>query len=97
MPLRIEYGLKAADYANQLDKKTHEAFLRIDTVGWALIEVNELDEALQQIEAGLQILEHLDSNNADVFDLKVWGLALKSRLFLKSSDPEKAEGILKKL
>ncbi|MGF6952802.1 LuxR family glucitol operon transcriptional activator [Neobacillus sp. B4I6] len=97
LPLRIEYGLKAADYANQLDKKTHEAFLRIDTVGWALIEVNELDEALQQIEAGLQILEHLDSNNADVFDLKVWGLALKSRLFLKSSDPEKAEAILREV
>ncbi|MFP5110290.1 NB-ARC domain-containing protein [Neobacillus sp. C211] len=97
LPLRIEYGLKAADYAYQLDKKTHEAFLRIDTVGWALIEVNELDEALQQIEAGLQILEHLDSNHADVFDLKVWGLALKSRLFLKSSDPEKAEAILREV
>jgi LuxR family transcriptional regulator, glucitol operon activator len=97
LPLRIEYGRKAADYANQLERKTLEALFRIDTLGWALIEVNDLEGALQQIEAGLQILEHLNSDLTDVSDLKVWGLALKSRLFLKANKREKAKAILEKL
>jgi LuxR family transcriptional regulator, glucitol operon activator len=97
LPLRIEYGMKAADYANQLKKNTLEAFFRIDTVGWALIEVNDLDSALLEIEAGIQILERLNSDHNDVYDLKVWGLALKSRLFLKASDHEKAEAILEEI
>lgn len=97
LPLRIEYGLKAADYANQLGKNTLEAFFRIDTVGWALMEVNDLDGALLQIKSGLEILEQLNSGHTDVYDLKVWGLALKSKLFLKVSDSEKAEAILEEV
>lgn len=79
LPLRIEYGCKAADAAHQLGKHTREAFFRIDTSGWALMEVNDLDGALQQIEAGLKILEQSDAH--DAYDLKVWGHALKARLF----------------
>ncbi|MDL5140368.1 tetratricopeptide repeat protein [Bacillus atrophaeus] len=94
LPLRIEYGRKAADAAHQLGKHTLEAFFRMDTAGWALMEVNDLDGALQQIEAGLKILEQSDSADHDVHDLKVWGLALQSRLFLKAGSHEKAEAIL---
>lgn len=97
LPLRIEYGLKAADYANQLEKNMLEAFFRIDTVGWALMEVNNLDESLRQIEAGLQILERLNSAHTDVYDLKIWGIALKSKLFLKANDLEKAEAIIEEV
>ncbi|XBP84067.1 NB-ARC domain-containing protein [Bacillus velezensis] len=94
LPLRIEYGRKAADAAHQLGKHTLEAFFRIDTAGWALMEVNDLDGALQQIEDGLKILEQSDTEEQDVHDLKVWGLALQSRLFLKAGSHEKAEVIL---
>ncbi|MFO3790964.1 tetratricopeptide repeat protein [Bacillus mojavensis] len=94
LPLRIEYGRKAADAAHQLGKHTREAFFRIDTAGWALMEVNDLDGALQQIEAGLKTLEQSDTEEQDVHDLKVWGLALQSRLFLKGGSHEKAEAIL---
>ncbi|MEC0586419.1 NB-ARC domain-containing protein [Bacillus spizizenii] len=94
LPLRIEYGRKAADAAHQLGQNTREAFFRIDTAGWALMEVNNLDGALQQIEAGLKTLEQSDTEEQDVHDLKVWGLALQSRLFLKGGSHEKAEAIL---
>ncbi|MCY8914496.1 tetratricopeptide repeat protein [Bacillus atrophaeus] len=97
LPLRIEYGCKAAEYANQLGKYTLEAFFRMDTAGWALMEVNDFDGALQQIEAGLKILEQSDSADHDVHDLKVWGLALQSRLFLKAGHHEKAEAILNEI
>ncbi|MEG7283702.1 NB-ARC domain-containing protein [Bacillus sp. 0909A] len=94
LPLRIEYGRKAADAAHQLGQHTREAFFRIDTAGWALMEVNDLDEALQQIEAGLKTLEQSDTEEQDVHDLKVWGLALQARLFLKAGQQKKAEAIL---
>ncbi|MGG1229810.1 NB-ARC domain-containing protein [Bacillus halotolerans] len=94
LPLRIEYGRKAANAAHQLGKHTLEAFFRIDTTGWALMEVNDLDGALQQIEAGLKTLEQSDTGEQDVHDLKVWGLALQSRLYLKAGSHEKAEAIL---
>ncbi|MCY8514633.1 tetratricopeptide repeat protein [Bacillus atrophaeus] len=97
LPLRIEYGRKAADAAHQLGKHTLEAFFRMDTAGWALMEVNDLDGALQQIEAGLKILERLDAADTNVHDLKVWGLALQSRRFLKAGNFEKAETILKEI
>ncbi|MFT4402003.1 NB-ARC domain-containing protein [Bacillus sp. SW14] len=97
LPLRIEYGCKAADAAHQLGKHTREAFFRIDTAGWALMEVNDLDGALQQIDAGLKILEQSDAADHDALDLKVWGLALQSRLFLKAGQQEKAETILNKI
>lgn len=95
LPLRIEYGRKAADAAHQLGQHTREAFFRIDTAGWALMEVNDLDGALQQIEAGLRILEQSDTH--DAHDLKVWGHALKARLFLKDRQQEKAETILNEI
>ncbi|MGX4764855.1 NB-ARC domain-containing protein [Bacillus mojavensis] len=94
LPLRIEYGRKASDAAHQLGQNTREAFFRIDTAGWALMEVNNLDGALQQIEAGLKTLEQSDTEEQDVHDLKVWGFALQSRLFLKGGSHEKAEAIL---
>ncbi|QSX23340.1 NB-ARC domain-containing protein [Priestia megaterium] len=97
LPLRIKYGKIAADYTKQLRKHTHEAFFRIDTLGWALMEVNNLDESLLQIDAGLKTLDQLSSDNSDVYDLKAWGLALKARLFLKKNNPKKAEGILKEV
>ncbi|MCI4169190.1 NB-ARC domain-containing protein [Bacillus spizizenii] len=97
LPLRIEYGSKAADAAHLLGKHTREAYFRIDTAGWALTEVNDLDGALQQIEAGLKILEQSDAAEHDVHDLKVWGHALKARLFLKAGQQEKAETILNEI
>lgn len=95
LPLRIEYGRKAADAAHHLGQHTREAYFRIDTSGWALMEVNDLDGALQQIEAGLKILEQSDAH--DAYDLKVWGHALKARLFLKDGQQEKAETILNEI
>ncbi|KSW01621.1 transcriptional regulator [Bacillus velezensis] len=92
LPLRIEYGLKAAGAAHQSGEHTREAYFRIDTAGWALMEVNDSDGALRQIEAGLKILEQSGAPDHD--DLKVWGTALQSRLLLKIGEPEKAAAML---
>ncbi|MBV6738207.1 tetratricopeptide repeat protein [Priestia megaterium] len=97
LPLRIKYGKIAADYAKQLRKHTHEAFFRIDTLGWALVEVNNLDDSLLQIDSGLKTLDQLSSDSSDVYDLKAWGLALKARLLLKKNNPNKAECILEEV
>jgi LuxR family glucitol operon transcriptional activator len=97
LPLRIKYGKIAADYAKQLRKHTYEAFFRIDTLGWALMEVNNLDGSLLQIDSGLKTLDQLSSDRSDVYDLKAWGLALKARLLLKKNNPNKAECILEEV
>lgn len=89
LPLRIEYGLKATDAAHQSGEHTWEAYFRIDTAGWALMEVNDLDGALKQIEAVLKILEQSGAPVHD--DLKVWGLALQSRLLLKTGEKKRKQ------
>ncbi|MED4073303.1 NACHT domain-containing protein [Priestia endophytica] len=97
LPLRIQYGLEAADYAHQLNDKVSEALIRIDIIGWALMEVNKLEEAYSQIEEGLHILKATDETHQEAHDLKIWGLALKSKLFLKTDRIEEAKKILKKI
>jgi LuxR family glucitol operon transcriptional activator len=92
--LRIEYGLKAADAAHHLEKQTLEALFRIDTAGWALIEMGSLDEGLRQIEAGLQLLEQLNPKDPEVCDLRVLGLVFKSRYYLKVNQPTMTAVIL---
>ncbi|CAN2254755.1 hypothetical protein STFR1_60262 [Bacillus vallismortis] len=40
------------------------------------MEDNDLDGALQQIQAGRKILDQLAVENPDAHDLKIWGLSL---------------------
>jgi LuxR family glucitol operon transcriptional activator len=95
LPLRIEYGLKAADAAHQIANHTLEALFRIDTVGWAYTEIGNLEEGLYQVESGLQELDGLNSEDTDVRDLRVLGLVFKSRIHLKIRQFEYAAVLLK--
>ncbi|MTT31115.1 transcriptional regulator [Terrilactibacillus sp. BCM23-1] len=97
LPLRIEYGLKAAEAANDLQNPLLEALFRIDTVGWALTEMDDLNEGLKQIEAGLQILDSLNAELNDVNDLKILGISLKSKIYLKKMDLKKASNLLEEI
>ncbi|MGM0884218.1 MAG: transcriptional regulator [Bacillota bacterium] len=94
LPMRIEYGLKAARAALSFNRETLSSLFLIDTVGWALLEIGLLDEGLRRIEAGLRILEELDPSDPEVQDLKVLGLAFKAKYYLKTDQREKVAEIL---
>lgn len=96
LPMRIEYGLKAASAALSLNKDKLSALFLIDTVGWALIEIGLPGEGMRRIEAGNLILEKLDPSDPEVQDLKVLGLAFKAKIHLITDQLEKVTDILEK-
>ena len=96
LPTRIEYGLQAARAALKLDREALGALFLIDTAGWALIEVGLLDEGLRRIEAGIQILENMNSNDPEVIDLMMLGFSTKARLYLKRGRPDLASEMIDK-
>ncbi|WP_258881621.1 tetratricopeptide repeat protein [Paenibacillus sp. sptzw28] len=94
LPMRIEYGLKAARAALSFNRETLSALFLIDTAGWALLEIGLLDEGLHRIEGGLRVLENLDPHDPEVQGLKVLGLTFKAKYYLKTFQREKAAEIL---
>ena len=57
LPLRIEYGMKAADAAKEEQQWLLETLFRIDMIGWACFELGDMELGLQQIHMSLAILE----------------------------------------
>jgi LuxR family glucitol operon transcriptional activator len=97
LQLRIEYGHKAADAANRLERYDLEALFRIDTIGWALIEIGDLSEGIRQIELGLVALEQLEPEYAAVQNLRVLGLAFLAKSYLKSNQIVNTTSILNEI
>jgi LuxR family glucitol operon transcriptional activator len=94
LQLRIEYGHKAADAANQLERHDLEALFRIDSIGWALIETGDFKEGARQIELGLSILDQLEPDHATFPNLSVLGRAFLAKSYLKLNDTVKAAAML---
>lgn len=53
---RQRYAGAAIEYLDKIGRSAEEALLRIDALGWTLIEERRFDDAKWQIERGLQLL-----------------------------------------
>jgi len=56
LPVRIEYGLKAANAAHQQQSWIYEALFKIDTIAWACFELGDHEVAYKHLHASLKIL-----------------------------------------
>ena len=91
IPKRLQYAQKAAEDANRLGQKIDEALLRIDALGWTLLEVGRFAEATQEIIRGLHIAKNLASNN-----LIALAYAFLSGVYLEQDDILQASSIIDK-
>jgi hypothetical protein len=99
LPLRIRFGVKAAEAAGRLNRGLQEALLRIDTVGWACFETGRGEEGLAQVEKGLAIAESVDASTDSVArkerdDLRSLGLQFKARYEADRGQPDRAQALL---
>lgn len=88
---RLKYASRAADAANRLGQFVDEAILRIDGIGHIHIEKGELDEAEQEIQAGLQIAKGLEPTGQDAKDLQALAYAFLARIDLQRVDKAKTQ------
>ncbi len=83
---RVSYGRRAAEAAHALGRYADEALLRIDALGWALTETENLSEAAHEIQTGLQIAATLLSEQALAHDMAALGYAFLARVYLEQED-----------
>lgn len=73
---RLKYVHAAIDTLQASRRNADEALLRIDALGWTLVEEGRLTEAEQEIRRGLALAEGLTgTENADLIPLAYVGLA----------------------
>lgn len=99
LPLRIRFGLKAAEAAGRLNRRLQEALFRIDTVGWACFEIGRREEGLAQVEKGLAIVKTVGAASGigerkERDDLLSLGLQFKARYFVDRGEPGRARSLL---
>ncbi|MBV9688963.1 MAG: hypothetical protein JO202_04545, partial [Ktedonobacteraceae bacterium] len=88
---RLYYARKAALAAKILNDLESAALLRIDTLGWTLIEKKRLEEAEQEITMGLSIAQTLHPVNPHTIDLLALAHIFLARVFLEQGLLKKAE------
>ncbi len=88
---RLYYSRKAALAAEILNDLECAALFRIDTLGWTLIETKRLEEAEQEITAGLSIAQALHPVSPRTVDLLALAHILLARVFLEQGLLKKAE------
>jgi tetratricopeptide (TPR) repeat protein len=81
-PYRRYYARGAAEAAHKLDLFIDEAILRIDTLGWFLIEEGQLNEAEKEIMVGLNQIRVLQENSTDTNNLVALAQAFLARINL---------------
>jgi LuxR family glucitol operon transcriptional activator len=94
---RICYARLAAEAADRLNRKKDEAWLRIDALGWVLIEEGGFAEAKREISTGLQIAQNMPLESADTADLSALGHAFLARAFLEHGDIAEAAEVIEKV
>jgi tetratricopeptide (TPR) repeat protein len=87
---RITYARKAADAAHTLERYADEALLRIDALGWVLIETERLQEAERELRTGLELAEHCIDDAATARDLCALACAFLARVYLEHDDIEQS-------
>jgi LuxR family glucitol operon transcriptional activator len=81
---RLYYARRAAEAAYRLAQKVDEALLRIDGLGWTLIEEAHFAKAEKEIMAGLRIVEDLYIESpADANDLTALAYTFLARAYLE--------------
>ncbi|CAG5088899.1 Transcriptional regulator of the glucitol operon [Thermobacillus xylanilyticus] len=100
LPLRIRFGLKAAEAAGRLNRGLQEALFRIDTVGWACFEIGRSEEGFAQVKRGLAIAESAagpasdPAERAERDDLRSLGLQFEARYHADRGELERARTLL---
>jgi tetratricopeptide (TPR) repeat protein len=95
--MRLYYARKAVEAASRLDRKEDAALLHIDALGWQLIDVGHLEEAIREILAGLHIAESLDASSTDAIGLIALANAFLARAFLGRGDLAEASMLINKV
>jgi LuxR family glucitol operon transcriptional activator len=101
LPLRIRFGIKAAEAAGRLGRKLEEALFRIDTAGWANFEIGHMEDGLEQLELGLAIVEDASWETPDPEDrkerndLRSLAIQFKARYFVDNKQLDRARALLK--
>ncbi|WP_054957949.1 ATP-binding protein [Paenibacillus dakarensis] len=101
LPLRIEYGMKAATAANEEQLWLLEALFRIDMIGWACFELGDMERGLQQIHKSLAILEErqheLDpSQKTEYNDLLSLAHQFLARYYAAKNDIDQAKEYIRR-
>jgi LuxR family glucitol operon transcriptional activator len=88
---RQKFVQRAATIAGKNNMKEIEALLRIDALGWTFVEANCLDEAMTQINAGMNIVQEIFGDRHNDVDLYALGLAWQARVMIEKQQPLAAE------
>jgi LuxR family glucitol operon transcriptional activator len=94
LQLRIDLGNRAAEAAGRMGRSDLEALFLIDTTGWALIEIGQVEEGRRQIQAGLEVLEQADLDRATARHLMILGKAFVAKSHLKLNRIAEAAAII---
>jgi hypothetical protein len=92
---RLTYVKKAIEIAHKQDLKEDEALLRLDALGWTLVEEYQLEEAYQEIIAGGKIAEQLEDDLATKNDLLALGYAWQARVRIEQGFTDQASALIK--
>jgi LuxR family glucitol operon transcriptional activator len=94
---RLMYARKAAAAADRLQRRKEAALFRIDTLGWALIEENRLDDAHQEIMKGLQIAQTLDISTIEAAELIGLAHIFLARVALQRGNVKEASALIEQV
>lgn len=87
---RIHHVQRAVIAAHKLGLKEDEALLRMDALGWVLLDQGRFAEAEYEITMGLQIAESLGNENPHATELVTLAKTFLARVFLEQDQSEKA-------
>lgn len=85
---RIKYVKLAIAAANRLGKKYEEALLRIDSLGWTLVEENNYEDAFKEITKGIELAKEVKSPSLRTNELLALGHAWAARVKIEQGSPD---------
>jgi tetratricopeptide (TPR) repeat protein len=91
---RIYFAQRAAEAASRLNRKKAEAFLRIDALGWLLIEEGLFADAQRELMTGLAIAQSMPAEDSTASDLIALATTFLSRSYLEQGDIDKASELI---
>ena len=91
---RIYFAQRAAEAASRLNRKEEEAFLRIDALGWLLIEEGLFADAQRELMTGLAIAQSMPIEDSTASDLIALATTFLSRSYLEQGDIDNASELI---
>jgi LuxR family transcriptional regulator, glucitol operon activator len=91
---RITYVKMAIGIAHRLKLREEEALLRLDALGWTLVEEKRLDEAYQEIMLGGSIAEQLTGDGETKNDLLALSYAWQARVRIEQGQSEQVSVLI---